>query len=660
MQGSGDISTSPMAPAIAAPVAGPIGRWLRLGLGFGLACGWIELALVLLQRALSPRISMASLRTNQHFGWMIPVGDALLFAAAGLLVGVLVRGRLVREPSGWKLLAGLAALAWLLTVDGLHPVAALALGGGLGVATGPWLGARVDRYARISRLGAGGLLAATLLMIVATTWWVATAESRARDGRPPAPSGRPNLIWLVLDNVRSASMSLYGHDRPTTPHLERIARRGIRFDEARSTASWTLPSHASMFTGRWPHELSVDFDRPLDTTHPTLAEALARQGYATAGFVGNTYYCNARYGLDRGFDRYEDFIENRAVTAFEVAQSTGLGKWLLRGLGYRIRIEEGAGTRKTAARLNADLMGWIAGRPADRPFFAFVNYYDAHAPFVTAEADTPRFGLGALGERERVEILKASMRLSTGHARATDGPADQVQARVTGVLLDSYESCLAALDARVGRLFDDLERQGLLENTAIVITSDHGEHFNERGFFGHGQSLYRREVHVPLIIVPPGALAAGRVAAEPVSLRDLAATSLDLLGLDADASLPGQSLAAHWQEAGTPGAGPILAEMGHRTNLAPVPGVPATLGSIESLVADGHVYLRNGDGREELYDLRADPDESQNLVGVEGRPVPIDHFRGLLGQVHAATTADRTPAGTRRTAASAAARPAGR
>ena len=106
---------------------------------------------------------------------------------------------------------------------------------------------------------------------------------------------------MVLDDVRADSMSLYGHDRPTTPRLEQLSRDAVVFDAARSTASWTLPSHASMFTGQWPHRTSIDWNLGLDRTHTTLAEWLAGRGYATAGFVANTYYCNARYGLDRGF-----------------------------------------------------------------------------------------------------------------------------------------------------------------------------------------------------------------------------------------------------------------------------------------------------------------------------------------------------------------------
>ena len=170
-------------------------------------------------------------------------------------------------------------------------------------------------------------MAVSLVVLTGLTYErVTSAEHRALSLRPPAKPGVPNVLLIVLDDVRAASLSLYGYDRPTTPNLERLARRGVVFSEARSTAPWTLPSHASMMTGRWPHELSVGPDLPLDGTFPTLAETLGREGYATAGFVGNTVYCNALYGMGRGFARYEDAYENQTVSLFETVRSSGLGQ----------------------------------------------------------------------------------------------------------------------------------------------------------------------------------------------------------------------------------------------------------------------------------------------------------------------------------------------
>ena len=110
----------------------------------------------------------------------------------------------------------------------------------------------------------------------------------------------------------------------TTPHLDRLAARGSRFVNARAPGTWTLPSHSSMFTGRWPRELSARINRPLDGTFPTLAEAMMQQGYATAGFVGNTFFCNTWHGLARGFIHYAD----TPLRIQTILRSSGIGRKL--------------------------------------------------------------------------------------------------------------------------------------------------------------------------------------------------------------------------------------------------------------------------------------------------------------------------------------------
>ena len=127
-------------------------------------------------------------------------------------------------------------------------------------------------------------------------------------GRPLPPAGSPNILLVVLDTVRADRLSLYGYERPTTPNLERLAKRGIRFDLARATAPWTLASHASMFTGHWPHELVQEWMTPLQGNQPMLAEYVGAHGYATAGFVANVTYCSQNSGLARGFTHYEDYV----------------------------------------------------------------------------------------------------------------------------------------------------------------------------------------------------------------------------------------------------------------------------------------------------------------------------------------------------------------
>jgi arylsulfatase A-like enzyme len=138
--------------------------------------------------------------------------------------------------------------------------------------------------------------------------WPRWVESRAIAALPAPPAGAPNVLLIVLDTVRARSLGLYGYERATSPNLDRFAKNGVVFSHAFSASPWTLPSHGAMFTGRLPHELSGGWMTPIDGTYPTLAEALSSVGYLTAGFIANTTYCPAEFGLARGFSHYEDHL----------------------------------------------------------------------------------------------------------------------------------------------------------------------------------------------------------------------------------------------------------------------------------------------------------------------------------------------------------------
>jgi arylsulfatase A-like enzyme len=601
---------------------------------FGLAAGLLELTLVAAQRGLVARISLDSLRTNRHFPWMIPAADLAIFAVCGVILGLLSRRRPDLARSLSRLLGtGLLAIAALLAVEWLHPLAAAVLSCAIAFKAAAWLRNRPAAFARMVRATLPAMAAMPVILAGLIFYSETTSERRAWSGLPPGPPGAPNVLLIVMDNVRADSMSLYGHERLTTPRLAELARAGIRFDSARSTASWTLPSHASMFTGQWPHRLSVGWTRGLDDAYPTLAEFLAGNGYATAGFVANTYYCNARYGLDRGFARYEDFYENREVSLFETLRSASLGKCLLRALGYSMRFAPGdAGSRKTAAMINRDALAWISARPGNRPFFLFLNYYDAHSPFVPPPGAPRRFGLCALARHEQVKILKQAEQASVARTDLGDQEGARLNARANAVRQDGYESSIAYLDEQLGRLFDELRGRGLFDNTLVIVTSDHGEHFQERGFSGHGMSVYRREVHVPLLIFPPRGGVERRVVAEPVSLRDLPATVADLLGLGASSPFPGRSLARFFRArtTGDPPVDPVLSEVGQQSHMPPNPGIPATLGTIRALTTEDEVYIHHSHGREELYDRSDDPFESRNRLESGEETPSIRQHRGIL------------------------------
>jgi arylsulfatase A-like enzyme len=417
------------------------------------------------------------------------------------------------------------------------------------------------------------------------------------------------VILIVLDTVRAQSLSLYGYGRDTTPNLTRIAARGIRFDRAFSTAPWTAPSHASMFTGKLPHEMTVNWNRPLDQSSPTLAGTLAARGYATAGFVANTTYCSYETGLDRGFAHYEDYDVSLAeiLSCSAIVQRTLNFAHHHPVLARRLGLGELAGSRrKCAARINHDFLSWL-DRNSGRPYFAFLNYFDAHHPFVPPLAESQ-----ALPPLGRTPATPGEMRLLRDWWERDKRNLDP---RDLELVRDCYDQCIASLDLHVGRLFDELERRDLLRETIVVITSDHGEHLGEHGLFGHGCSLYLPEIHVPLIVVAPGIAPEGRVVKEPVSLRDIPGTVDDLLGPQGTGTgvFPGRSLAVTWSGAAV-AAVPVVSEIDAPPEADPNHGrSPSSRGPMTSLI-DGHKHvIKNGDGREERYDLDEDADEAHDL-----------------------------------------------
>ena len=183
----------------------------------------------------------------------------------------------------------------------------LALTLGLASHLVPRLESNARRFRRFVQLSFPVALVA-LLLLGASPGINDRIKRSSESARALPPSGTPNLLLIVLDTVAAGHLSLYGYPRPTSTTLAELAERGIRFDSAQATSSWTLPSHATIFTGRWMHELSVGWLNPLDREYPTLAEFLGDRGYATAGFIANTSYCASDSGLSRGFTRYEDFI----------------------------------------------------------------------------------------------------------------------------------------------------------------------------------------------------------------------------------------------------------------------------------------------------------------------------------------------------------------
>jgi arylsulfatase A-like enzyme len=310
--------------------------------------------------------------------------------------------------------------------------------------------------------------AATLLLAV-----LALEGTRAEPA-PPAPAARfPNVVLVTVDTLRADHVSAYGYARPTTPRIDALLARGVRFAEARTVEPLTTPALASLLTSRYPHEHGATRNGlRLRAGLPSLAQALGQRGFQTAAFVGNWTLRDDLSGLGEHFGTYRQIASRK--------------RWL-------VLKSEATGDDLTRAALD-----WLeaARRDSGRPFLLWVHYVEPHAPYRTQRELLAPLGLG--GRRDL-------------------SPADR------------YDTEVAFADRAIGELLAGVRRVAGGEETLVAFAGDHGESLGEHGYWGHGRHLYENCLHVPMGIVWEGRLAPAVVRAQ-ASLLDLAPTVLGLVG----------------------------------------------------------------------------------------------------------------------------------
>ena len=589
-------------------------RFFLVAVWFGLSVAFAELIVLGTQKFLLHQWIYA----GPQIVWMVPLSYAVLFAALGLGFLFLARySKVVSLRMGVFFFAFSGAFSFLFQwYPRIHKLAILLLALGVGIQVARFVSTHIRGFTRLVNRSTAWMAALILAAAAMGHGWQWFAESRAIANLPAGAPNAPNVLLVVLDTVRAQSLSVYGNARRTTPELERLAKRGVLFQRAVSTSPWTLPSHASMFTGRWPHELSADYLIPLDANYPTLAEVLRAHGYITAGFVANNRYTHYETGLNRGFVHYEDYPISFAETV--ISSSAGrliTNSPILRQLvGYYDLL-----SRKRASQLNDDFLNWLSSTNR-RPFFAFLNYWDAHEPLLPCEPFDTMFGPTDTKGLFTVETTRGWLQ------DKWELSAQQVEAHQ-----NSYDAAIAYLDQQLGRLFGELERRDLLKNTIVIITSDHGEQLGEHRLFGHINSVYMQVLHVPLLISFPSTVPENINVAAPVSLRDLAATIFDLAKVERPDSFHGESLRNHWETTDnktSPVTDMILSELNQ--GFVERDWYPIATGKMKSLVAGQYHYIKSGNGREELYDFEKDPAEEHNIASSHDFRDKIQELRRFL------------------------------
>jgi arylsulfatase A-like enzyme len=390
--------------------------------------------------------------------------------------------------------------------------------------------------------------------------WVVQGCSDAR---------RPNVLLITLDTVRADHLSSYGYPEPTTPQLDAFASRATRYRTCFATSPWTVPSHASLFTGRHPFEHGAHSFEPqgkeynnvfrLDDSHETLAEVLGKEGYVTAGIVANRVYLDPLLNLEQGFETWE--VEH-----------------------------------VHSPRINRHVFRWLE-QHRGQSFFLFVNYMDAHRPYnVTPSAGERRYPKSQSPSRTLDALISRVM--------VEAGPPGELGELV----VEQYDRAIRNLDAQLGRLLQRLESLGLYDDTLIVVTSDHGEYFGEHGLVEHSKDVYRQALEVPLIVKRPGQIR-GEVVEAPASLVDV--PRMILAGIS-PALLERHGDRFHYEF----GNHPIIAEnyfSRPKDVLHPIYGERFRRVRT-ALIEDGHKLIHSSDGGHELYRLGDDPDEASNAI----------------------------------------------
>ncbi len=545
--------------------------------------------------------------------WIAPVFNLALFLVLGTGLAVLNRIiRVVNVRLALALFVGVVffGVAFSLEVIGKLPSLILALG--IGVQAGRSILGREQAIVRCLRYTLPLLLISALMLAATGAAWPLWNESRLIAQLPPARQSGPNIILITADALRADHVSAYGYPRQTTPFLDRLSKDSAVFEAAFSNSSWTLPSHASIFTGQYPNVHQADWQQPLTSRYLTLAQALSADGYLTAAFTANREYLTPEWGLDHGFTHFETF--NGTVADYAVR--TVYGKRLALNILPRIGFFDIPG-RKRAAQVDEEFLHWLDSAN-QKPFFAFLNYMEVHDPYVTEAGYSTRFS----DEPSRGDLI--NFQFGVTFRRKPNLSKAEVQREIAG-----YDGALAYLDSQIEHLFKELETRRLLDNTIVIFTSDHGEAFGNHNLFGHGNSLYKETLHVPLFFRWPGRIPAKRIP-NVVGLSQLPATVMDLLG-QPRASFPGASLAGFWNGKETQRVSfPVYADLRPGRFQGGPDFYPNSREGWSSLVTDEWHLLVSDGGRTELYAWRQDSDESHDLAADPAKQEVIKQLRDQM------------------------------
>jgi arylsulfatase A-like enzyme len=443
----------------------------------------------------------------------------------------------------------------------------------------------------------GGVVAFLVVLAIAGGFASAARPSSSvgtAAGIPPSLVDRPNVILIGLDALRADRLGCYGY-KEITPRMDALAADGVRHDRTTVQSSWTKPSFATILTSLYPsaHRAVSKSDR-LPRSVTTLAQVLSAAGYRTGGFANNINIA-PHFGFDQGFDEYQFLAPD-----YHFGASASSSQLAIYQIARRVRAKLSGGHLRfqdfyqDAAVVNREAMAWLKANRENR-LFLFLHYMEPHDPYF----EHPYSG--------------------RGYARASNQNPDPALAPTFSEL---YDGEVRYLDEHLGQLFDWLKAEGMYDQTLIVLTSDHGEEFQDHGGWWHGQTLYEEQIWVPLIIKYPGNARAGTTVTDLVCSLDIAPTILDTTGLAIPETMMGRSL---WSPTDPPRS--VFAEEDHEGNV---------LRSLQT--GTDKLILANPDNPRglpttALFSLERDPGEQDNVA--DQFPAIVSEMTAWLNQAEA-------------------------
>ena len=459
-----------------------------------------------------------------------------------------------------------------------------------------------------------------------------------------------NIVLIVLDTQRANRLSCYNDNLHTTPFIDSFAEEGIRFDSAISTAQWTIPTHASIFTGLYPSQHTMSqMNSKLPAAIPTLAERLQQSGYSTACFSNNPLIGSMQNGLERGFSHLKNYsffgagLLNTQLNNDDIKQSSSKERlkhiiriFLAELVGYRTKTPvhklsslaypmwqkfldvKGISKYGRSQQSLNDALAYLTNEK-EKPCFVFINLMGAHTPYAPPSWALKKYLSPDVPTRETLQFIN-NLQVDVDNWLDIQLPNKQFSKALDAI----YNAEVSAQDALIGNFIANLKNNDLWEQTLFIITADHGDHLGEKERVNHAFGTYNELTHVPLIMRNPANISPiGKNITMPISSRRLFHSILDFAGiadtLERNLSLLtlNDNLESSSQELGEDVfvEGLVLEWATKRIQKSrpKLTGHPEYKNPTYAVYSDGYKLITNGETVTGLFDITADGTESLNL-----------------------------------------------